>query len=84
MGASKPRKQQLTVLQKPLADRIFAVIRCTWFRDGKEYEVEEMQLEKNVEHVEFVLHELIERCLRAGADVLVMSPFPAEEIGIVP
>ena len=84
MGASKPRKQQLTVLQKPLADRIFAVVRCTWFRDGKEYEVEEMQLEKDVEHVEFVLHELIERCLRAGADVLVMSPFPAEEIGIVP
>ena len=84
MGASKPRKQQLTVLEKPLADRIFAVIRCTWFRDGREYEVEEMQLEEDVEHVEFVLHELIERCLRAGADVLVMSPFPAEEIGIVP
>jgi hypothetical protein len=84
MGASKPRKQQLTVLQKPLADRIFAVVRCTWFREGKEYEVEEMQLEEDVEHVEFVFHELIERCLRAGADVLVMSPFPAEEIGIVP
>ena len=84
MGASKPRKQQLTVLEKPLADRIFAVIRCTWFRDGKEYEVEEMQLEEDVEHVEFVLHELIERCLRAGADVLVMTPCSAEEIGIVP
>ena len=84
MGASKPRKQQLTVLEKPLADRIFAVIRCTWFREGKEYEVEEMQLEEDVEHVEFVLHELIERCLRTGADVLVMTPCPAEEIGIVP
>ncbi len=84
MSASKPRKQQLTVLQKPLADPIFAVVRCTWFREGKEYEVEEMQLEEDVEHVEFVLHELIERCLRAGADVLVMTPCPAEEIGIVP
>jgi hypothetical protein len=84
MSASKPRKQQLTVLQKPLADPTFAVIRCTWFREGREYEVEEMQLKKYVEHVEFVLHELIERCLRAGADVLVMTPCPAEEIGVVP
>lgn len=83
MGASKPRKQQLNIIQHQLEQSVFAVVRVAWFRNGKEYEVEEMQLEYGVEHVEYVLHGLVERCLRAGADVMVMSPCSAEELGLV-
>jgi hypothetical protein len=84
MGASKPRKQQLNIIQHQLEASIFAVIRVAWFRNGKQSEVEEMQLEHDVEHVEYVLHGLVERCLHAGADVMVMSPCSAEELGLVP
>jgi hypothetical protein len=83
MGASKPRKQELSIIQKPLENSIFAVVRVAWFRNGREYEVEEMQLDDDVEHVKYVLHGLVERCLRAGADVMVMSPCSAEELGLV-
>lgn len=82
MGASKPRKQQLSIIEKPLSHSVFAVVRVAWFRNGREYEVEEMQIDEGVENVEFILHELIERCLRAGADVMVMTPCPAAELGI--
>lgn len=83
MGASKPRKQQLNIIQHQLEESIFAVIRVAWYRNGKQYEIEEMHLEHDVEHVEYVLHGLVERCLRAGADVMVMSSCSAEELGLV-
>jgi len=82
MGARKPCKQVVTFTQRELADPVFAVVRVSWYRDGKEHEVEEMQLEEDIEQKEFVLQHLIKSALHAGADVTVLTTCSAEELGI--
>ena len=82
MGARKPRKQVVTFTQRELMDPVFAVIRVSWYRNGKQVDVEEMQLENDVDDKEFVLGHLIKGALQAGADVTVMTPCSPERLGI--
>lgn len=78
MDAARPRKQQLTITTKALAQPCFAVVRVSWFKNGRECDVDEVQLEDGIDNVEGVLETLIRNALQAGADVSVITTAPAE------
>jgi len=82
MDARKPRKQVVTFTKRKLVESIFAVIRVSWYKNGKECDVEEIQLESGLEEKEYVLHHIVKSALTAGADVTVVSPFCIDEMGI--
>jgi len=81
MGTQKPRKQLVTFTRRELVEAIFAVVRVSWYKDGKEFDVEEIQLESDLEEKEYVLHHIVKSALMAGADVTVVSPFFIDEMG---
>jgi hypothetical protein len=82
MTAKKPRKQQLTINTKPLAEPAYAVVRVSWYCEGKQTRVDEVQLEEGIENVEAVLETLIKNALQAGADVSVMTTAQPEQFGV--
>jgi len=82
MDAQKPRKQQLTITTKQLAEPCFAVVRVSWYAQGKQTTVDEVQLEEGIDNVESVLETLIKNALQAGADVSVMTTAQPEQFGV--
>lgn len=82
MEAQKPRKQQLSITTKALAEPAFAVVRVAWFEGGRESSVDEVQLEDGIDNVEAVLEALIRNALTAGADVSVMTTASPEQFGV--
>ncbi len=77
MEAKQPRKQQLSLATKPLAEPAFAVVRVSWYEGGRVVSVDEVQLEE-FENIEYVIETLIKNALQAGADVQVMTVAPPE------
>jgi peptide subunit release factor 1 (eRF1) len=82
MEAARPRKQQLTITTKALAEPAFAVIRVSWFKNGRECDVDEVQLEDGIDNVEAVLEQLIKNALQAGADVSVITTAAASQFAV--
>lgn len=78
MDAARPRKQQLSISTKALAEPIFAVVRVSWFKNGRESQIDEVQLDEGIDNVEAVLETVIKNALEAGADVSVITTAPAE------
>lgn len=83
MGASRPRRQVLFCSQKDMPPHVFAVIRVSWYKQGKPDSVEEIQMKGklNDEMVE-AIQVVIERALRNGADVSVLTAHDPKELGI--
>lgn len=82
MDAARPRKQQLCITTKALAEPVFAVVRVSWFKQGRECDVDEVQLENGIDNVEAVLEQLISNALQAGADVSVITTAPASQFAL--
>ena len=83
MGASRPRRQVLFCSQKDMPPHVFAVIRVSWYKQGKPDSIEELQMKGklNDEMVE-AIQVVIERALRNGADVSVLTAHDPKELGI--
>lgn len=62
---------------------VFAVIRVSWYKQGKPDSIEELQMKGklNDEMVE-AIQVVIERALRNGADVSVLTAHDPKELGI--
>lgn len=82
MEAARPRKQQLTITTKALAEPVFAVVRVSWFKNGREDSVDEVQLEDGIDNVEAVLETVIKNALEAGADVSVITTAAASQFAV--
>ena len=79
-----PRKQVLYFAQDELINQYFAVIRFTWFCDGKICGVTETALHNCDLDVIKQLTVLIRDALRDGADVSTLCIAPADELGLEP
>lgn len=83
MGTRKPRKQQLSCSRKEMPRDVFAVIRLEWFKNGKQYSVEELQVLEacpdTIQAVQMLVHE----ALKAGADVSVLTACDPTKLGFV-
>lgn len=83
MGASRPRRQVLFCSQKEMPYHVFAIIRLSWYKQGKPESVEELQLKgkMNDEMIESI-QIIIEQALRNGADVSVLTAHDPKDLGI--
>jgi len=79
-----PRKQVLYFAQDELNSRYFAVVRFTWFCDGKLSGVTEMAFHNYDVNVIEQLTVAVGTALRDGADVSTLCIAPAEELGLEP
>lgn len=85
MGAfKKPRRQQLSCVQGQLPPPLFAIVRVSWFKQGKIYAVEEMNIEDAGEDTGEVLLGLFKEALKQGADVYSITTCHPADIGIDP
>ena len=82
MEARKPRKQQLVCLQGQMQPHIFAIIRLSWYQNGRLYTVEEMHVEKGPEETLEAVIMLVEEALRSGADVTMQTACKPQDLGI--
>jgi hypothetical protein len=85
MGAfKKPRKQQLSCVQGTLPPDLFAIVRVSWFKQGRIYAVEEMNIEDAGEETGDALIMLFKEALKQGADVYSITACHPADIGIDP
>ncbi len=76
-----PRRPTLAVIIGAVPDDVFAVIRMSWFRQGRPVEVEEFQILECDEAYD-MFHGTVGQALRQGADVSVMTTYSPESLGI--
>tara|TARA_B100001093_G_scaffold60103_1_gene50716 strand:- start:471 stop:749 length:279 start_codon:yes stop_codon:yes gene_type:complete len=79
-----PRKQVLYFAQDELNSKYFAVVRFTWFCDGKLCGVTEMAFHNYDVNVIEQLTVAVGTALRDGADVSTLCIATAEELGLEP
>ena len=79
-----PRKQLLFFAKEDLANEYFAVIRLTWFAEGKVRSVSESHIHLYDLDARAEFHSTVKAALRAGADVSALSIAAADELGIEP
>ena len=79
-----PRRQVLYFAQDDLNSQYFAVVRFTWFCDGKLCGVTEMALHNYDVNVIEQLTVAVGAALRDGLDVSTLCIAPADELGLEP
>jgi hypothetical protein len=83
MGAfKKPRRQQLSCVQGQLPPPLFAIVRVSWFKNGKVHAVEEVNIEDAGEETGEALLGLFKEALKQGADVHSITICHPADIGI--
>ena len=82
MEAKKPRRQQLVAVKGQMKPHIFAVIRLSWYRNGRLYTVEEMNVENGTDETPEAVIMLIKEALKSGADVTMQTACRPQELGI--
>lgn len=76
-----PRRPTLALTNAPMPDEVFAVVRTSWFRQGRPVEVDEFSI-MECDDARTIFHYTVGQALRQGADVSVMSIYPPEALGI--
>ena len=79
----KPRKQELDYTMCQLPDDILAVVRTTWYRDGKPDEVDEITLLEDGQNGFDAFASVVQSALRRGANVSIRSQYKPEHLGII-
>ena len=76
-----PRRPTLAVVIGPVPDEVYAIVRLSWFRQGRPFEVEEFQIYE-CDEARVLFQGSVGQALRMGADVSVMTTYSAESLGI--
>lgn len=76
-----PRRPTLALMNCNVPDDVFALVRMSWFKQGRPIEVEEFRIFEGDEAFA-IFHGTVGQALRQGADVSVMTTYSAEALGI--
>jgi hypothetical protein len=76
-----PRRPTLAVVIGPVPDEVYAIVRLSWFRQGRPFEVEEFRIYE-CDDARVLFQGSVGQALRMGADVSVMTTYSAESLGI--
>ena len=82
MEAKKPRRQQLVCIKGQMKPHVFAIIRLSWYRNGKLYTVEEVNVENGAKETPEAVIMLIKEALKSGADVTMQTACKPQDLGI--
>jgi hypothetical protein len=83
MEPKKPRKQELDYTMCNLPDEVLAVIRTTWYKDGKPDEVDEIMLLEDGQNGYEAFAAVVKGALTRGANVSIRSQYKPEQLGII-
>lgn len=78
----RPRRQTLGYSRKPLPEEIFAVVRLSWFKNGKPHEIDEFQIMDRSKNSFDAFLESVMQAIQCGADVTVMCDMDPAEFGL--
>jgi hypothetical protein len=77
-----PRRQELDYHVSKLPLEILAIIRISWYKQGKADEVDEVVLMEDGEQGYEAFSALIQSALNRGANISVRSGYQPEDLGI--
>ena len=79
-----PRKQELDYHVSLLPDEILAIVRVTWYRNGKADEVDQVVLHEDGQNGYNAFAALVQSALKQGANVSIRSGYAPQDLGIEP
>ena len=80
----KPRQQELDYHVSALPEEILAIVRVTWYVDGKPDEVDQMVLMEDGQNGYDAFAAVVSSALQRGANVSIRSGYAAADLGIEP
>lgn len=80
----KPRKQELDYTVCNLPEEILAIVRTTWYKNGKPDEVDQVILYEDGQNGYDAFAALVGSALNRGANVSIRSGYAPEDLGIYP
>jgi hypothetical protein len=78
------RRQALDYTVSVLPSAILAIVRVSWYKDGKADEVDEVVLMEDGQNGYDAFAALVDSSLRRGANVSIRSGYAPEDLGILP
>ena len=78
----RPRKQTLDYHISVLPPEILAIVRVTWYKDGKADEVDQITLMEDGQNGYDAFAALVTSALTRGANVSIRSGYNPEDLGI--
>jgi hypothetical protein len=79
----KPRRQELDYTMCKLPDEILAIVRTTWYKQGKADEVDEIVLLEDGQNGFDAFAAVVRTALTRGANVSIRSQYKPEQLGIL-
>jgi hypothetical protein len=83
MELNKPRKQELDYHVSHLPDEILAIVRVSWYINGKPEEIDEMVLLEDGQNGYDAFAAVVSSALQRGANVSIRSGYAASDLGIM-
>lgn len=77
-----PRKQTLDYHVCALPQEILAIVRLSWYKDGKPFEVDETTLYEDGQNGYDAFNALVQVSLNRGASVSIKSGYEPKDLGI--
>jgi hypothetical protein len=78
----KPRKQELDYTISALPEEILAIVRVTYYKNGKADEVDQVTLYEDGQNGYEAFAALVSSALNRGANVSIRSGYRPEDLGI--
>jgi hypothetical protein len=79
----RPRKQELDYHVSALPQEILAIVRVSWYVDGKPDEIDEMVLMEDGQNGYDAFAAVVSSALQRGANVSIRSGYAAKDLGII-
>lgn len=79
----QPRRQVLDYHVSDLPDDILAIVRVSWYQDGKPKEVDEQVIMEDGKNGYAAFAELVGCSMQNGANVSIRSAYNPEDLGIL-
>ena len=78
-----PRRQTLDYhVSTTLPDEVLAIIRISWYKNGKPDEIDEVALMEDGDNGYDAFHAVVTSALQRGANVSIRSGYRPEDLGI--
>jgi hypothetical protein len=79
----RPRRQELDYHVSVLPDEILAIIRISWYKDGKPDSIDEVVLMEDGQDGYDAFAEVVTSALHRGANLSIRSGYSATDLGIM-
>ncbi len=79
----RPRKQELDYHVSALPEEILAIVRVSWYVDGKPDEIDELVLMEDGQNGYDAFAAIVSSALQRGANVSIRSGYAAKDLGII-